>query len=60
MKKQRIYALYYGDKFIDLGTKNYLANLLNVNLRTIDFYKSPIHLKRSNYESYIVIEIKGE
>ena len=56
------YALYKGDKFIDLGTKQYLANLLGVNIRTIEFYHSPTYRKRGKEYSnrYIVIKIEGE
>lgn len=56
----KIYALYHGDNFIDLGTKKYLAELLNVDERTINFYMSPTHKNRTNYKSYIVIKIEEE
>lgn len=42
----RIYALYKGDNFLDLGTKEYLANLLGVKEETIKFYGTPSYLKR--------------
>lgn len=57
---ERIYALYHGDTFIDLGTKKYLANLLGVKEHTIEYYMTPIHKKRTNYKSYIVIRIKED
>lgn len=53
-----MYALYHGDTFIDLGTKEYLANLLQVKIRTIDFYMSPVWKKRSNYNGYLVIRVE--
>lgn len=60
MKKKKIikkvYALYHGDKFITIGTREELAAYLNVSNETIQFYHSPVHLKRTNYNSYIVIE----
>ena len=43
-----IFALYRGDQFIDLGTKQYLANLLGVTIKTITFYSSPTYRKRTN------------
>lgn len=58
MKNKYFYALYHGDDFIDLGSKEYLSSLLNVNKRTIDFYMSPTYKKRTNYNSYVVIKIK--
>ncbi len=54
------YALYHGDKFIDLGTKEYLAKILNVKVRTIEFYLSPTYKRRTNYQGYIVIRIEED
>ncbi len=48
MRNPKYYALYKGDKFIDLGTKEYLANLLNVRQKTIEFYATPAHLRKLN------------
>lgn len=54
-----MYALYHGDVFIDLGTKEYLANIIGVSVRTIEFYMSPIYKKRNNIDNcYIVIKIE--
>lgn len=55
-----MYALYHGDIFIDLGTKEYLAKLLNVKPRTITFYSTPTWLKRTNYNGYVVIRIEDD
>lgn len=52
-----MYALYHGDTFIDLGTKEYLAYILNVKIRTIDFYMSPTYKKRTNYSGWLVIRV---
>ena len=59
---KRIYALYKGDNFIDIGTLEYLANLLGVKRKTIYFYSTPTYLKRVPDENnrYIVIEIGRE
>lgn len=46
MSKENIYALYKGDKFIDLGTKEYLAEKLNVTPETIYYYTTPAYRKR--------------
>ena len=54
------YALYYGDKFIDLGTKEYLAKKLNVKVSTISFYQRKKKKKRTNYQSWIVIKIEED
>ena len=60
MINKRIYALYHGDNFIDLGTVDYLAELLKVKRRTILFYNSPTYKKRNNYNGYVVIKIDEE
>lgn len=55
-----IYALYHGDTFIDLGTREYLAKLLNVTPKTISFYASPTYRKRTNDNGYIVIKVEDD
>lgn len=59
-KKKYFYVLYRGDKFIDLGTKEYLAKLLNVIIGTLGLYQSPSYHERTNYKGYIVIKIEEE
>ena len=60
--KEGIYALYKGDKFIDLGTVKQLARTLNVKPETIRRYATPTH--KGNCEEYhnklIVIKIEGD
>lgn len=46
MSKEKVYAIYKGDKFIDLGTKKELAEKLNVKPETIGFLTTPIYKKR--------------
>lgn len=60
MGKMKEYALYKGDKFIDIGTKEYLANLLNVRKETIEFYASPTQLKRNKDNCYVVVRIDDD
>lgn len=55
-----MFALYHGDKFVDLGTKEYLAELLNVKIGTINFYMSPTYRRRTNDNGYIVIKIEED
>ena len=55
-----IYALYKGDKFIDLGTREHLAKLLGVNKKTISHYSSPAYQRRNNYNGWVVIRIEAE
>lgn len=44
--RQRIYAVYDGDSFVDVGTKHELAERLGVTTDTIVFTASPAHKKR--------------
>lgn len=60
MTKKKEYALYKGDKFIDIGTKEYLAELLNVKKETIEFYASPTQLKRIKDNAYVVVKIEED
>lgn len=57
-KLQKEYALYNGDKFIDLGTKKYLANLLGIKEKSIGFYMTPTYQKRNNYKGWVIIKIQ--
>lgn len=56
-KSKYLYALYKGDTFIDIGTKEYLAQKLNINIRSIEFYMSPTYQKRNNYKGWVVIRV---
>ena len=64
MKKE--YALYKGDEFIDLGTKEYLAKILKVEPKTIIYLTSPTYRKRIEKSkkgisnSHIVIKIEPD
>ena len=50
MNKEKIYALYRGEKFLGIGTKKELAELLNVKVETISFYGTLAHKKRTSSE----------
>lgn len=55
MPKPVIYAIYRGDKFIDLETKYQLAEKLNVSPKTINYYSTPMYKKRvKNYEKRLL------
>lgn len=58
--KLKQYALYKGDKFIEIGTRQELAELLGVTVKTIDYYKSKAWLDRSGYRSYVLVEVKDD
>lgn len=50
MNKEKIYALYRGEKFLGVGTKKELAELLNVKVKTVSFYATPSYKKRTNQD----------
>lgn len=58
MRKKKIYALYKGDEWITDGTKEELAEYLNVKVKTIDFYTTPVWRKRTKDNAYIVIKLE--
>lgn len=49
MKKKKEYALYKGDDFIDIGTKEYLAHLINVKPKTIQYLGSNAYKKKYDF-----------
>lgn len=56
-RKDKLYALYHGDKFIDIGTKDYLAQLINVKRETITFYNSDSYQRREDLSNrYVVVD----
>lgn len=56
MQMKTIYAMYRGDKFIDLGTLDELSKKFNVKKKTIGFYCSPSYQKRKkDYDKSIVV-----
>ena len=57
---KKIYALYKGDEFIDIGTSKELSKIMNIKINTFWFYMSKYWLEKSNYESWVIIEIKED
>lgn len=61
MKKEKVYALYKGDNFIDLGTRKELAERIGVGERTIYFYSTETYQKRNkDGNCYVVIDCDDE
>ena len=58
MKKPKLYALYKGDEFIDIGTKKHLAEKLNVDEKTIGHYSTPAYQRRNEYKGWVVIRVE--
>ena len=62
MSREKIFAVYKGDEFIDLGTRKELAEKLNIKPNSIKFYSTPIYRKRTKDKpnSLIVIKIEDD
>ena len=45
-KKQYTYAIYKGDEFIDVGTKEYIMEVFGITYNTLKSYSAPSYLKR--------------
>lgn len=58
MKKKYTYALYHGDTFIDLGSRKYIAQIMGVTERSVDWYTYPSYRKRIKDEDKRIIVIK--
>ena len=56
--KMKTYALYKGDKFLNLGSIKFLAEWLGVKEDTIRFYSSPTYRKRTGDRGLLVIRIE--
>ena len=50
MNREKYYALYRGEKFLGIGTKKELAELLGVKVETISFYGTQAYKKRINQD----------
>lgn len=46
MRNEKEYALYRGDEFVDIGTLDELAKMLNISKKDICFFKTPSYKKR--------------
>ena len=54
------YALYKGDKFIDVGTLKEIARRQGVKYSTIIFYGTPAYQKRTGGRGFITIRLEDE
>ena len=54
-KNQGIYAVYKGDKFIDLGTKRELAERMHVRPDFIAYLATPSNKKRIRKDNALIV-----
>ena len=54
-QREKIYALYKGDTFIDVGTKKELSARLGIGVKTLGYYAAPSRRKRYNEEKACIV-----
>lgn len=54
-RKQKIYALYKGEKFITEGTKRQIAKEINNKISTLTFLHSPSNEKRTKGNNHLIL-----
>ena len=58
--KEKVYALYQGDKFITVGTVKEIANELGIKEETVRFYSSPAAKRRNTGNGRILVKIEED
>lgn len=56
LEKEKYYAIYHGDTFLDIGTRKYIINKYKLNPRMFTAYKVPSRRKRNT--GTLIIEIE--
>ena len=59
-RKPSIFALYKGDRFIDVGTIGEMAARHNVKEKTLHFYATRIHRNRVSEKGLIVVRLEED
>lgn len=54
MRPEKVYAMYKGDKFIDLGTTLELAERLNLSRETLWWYATKTARNRKGNRKYLI------
>lgn len=60
MTDKTVYAVYKGDKFLDLGTAEELAKRFKVKKETVWFWNSPVNKRRAKKKRKIAIKIEED
>ncbi|EHJ57193.1 hypothetical protein HMPREF9318_00071 [Streptococcus urinalis FB127-CNA-2] len=58
--RQRLYAIYDDEVFIDVGTKKELSERLGIKEKTITFLSSPTYKKRNHKREAVFIGYEDE
>ena len=60
MSKENVYAIYKGDKFIDVGTAKELAEKFGILEESVRFFSYPANLRRNKGNRKIAIVLDEE
>lgn len=60
MRVKTIYAVYKGDRFLDLGTADYLSKKFKVKKETVWFWNSPANKRRMKRNRKVAIKIEED
>lgn len=61
-KEIKLYAVYKGEEFIDVGTRDELCERLGMKRETFNFFKAPSYLKRIEHlkNAKMIIQLENE
>lgn len=57
IKEKNMYALYKGDKFICMGTPEYIAEYIGVKVASIRYLLAPSYQKRASKNSRVLVAV---
>ena len=58
MRKKKIYSLYKGDVELAFGTAEEIAKKMGISKKTVYYYRTPVHKKRTKRKDKIKILIE--
>lgn len=51
------YALYKGDKLLDIGSLKYLSHKFNIKIRSLLYYQTPTYQKRTSKKGKRLVKV---
>lgn len=60
MCKEKVYAIYKGDEFVDMGTSKELAKKFGIREESVKFFSYPTNHRRNKGKRKIAIVIDDE
>jgi hypothetical protein len=56
----QVYAIYKGEKFLDIGTSKELSEKFKVKRETIQFWSTPSHINKMGKNSMCTVKLGKE